>query len=55
MTSTAPRVAPKAAEPEALDLLELAGGGAVTKYAAGGVIVVLLMVIAYLLGRLARE
>ncbi len=54
-TSAAPRVAPRAAEPEALDLLELAGGGAVTKYAAGGVIVVLLMVIAYLLGRLARE
>ena len=55
MTSAAPRVAPRAAEPEALDLLELAGGGAVTKYAAGGVIVVLLMVIAYLLGRCSRE
>jgi carbon monoxide dehydrogenase subunit G len=50
-----PRVAPPAKEPEALDLLELAGGTAVTKYAAPGVIVVLLVVIAYLLGRLARE
>jgi carbon monoxide dehydrogenase subunit G len=53
--AAAPRVAPPAKEPEALDLLELAGGTAVTKYAAGGVIVVLLVVIAYLLGRLARE
>jgi len=55
MTATAPRITPPPAEPEALDLLDLAGGTAVTKYAAGGVIVVLLMVVAYLLGRLARE
>jgi len=53
--AAAPRVAPPAKEPEPLDLLELAGGTAVTKYAAPGVIVVLLVVIAYLLGRLARE
>ena len=53
--AAAPKVAPPAKEPEPLDLLELAGGTAVTKYAAPGVIVVLLVVIAYLLGRLARE
>ena len=53
--AAAPRVAPPAKEPEPLDLLELAGGTALTKYAAPGVIVVLLVVIAYLLGRLARE
>ena len=49
----APRVAP-APEPEALDLLELAGGTAVTKYAAAGAGVLVLMLLAFLLGRRSR-
>jgi len=41
---TAPRLAP-APEPEAIDLLELAGGTAVTKYAAAGVAVLVLLIL----------
>jgi carbon monoxide dehydrogenase subunit G len=51
--ATAPRMAP-APEPEALDLLELAGGTAMTKYAAGGGGVLLLMLLAFLMGRRSR-
>ena len=49
----APRVTP-AAEPEALDLLELAGGTAVTKYAAGGAGLLVLLLLAFLLGRRSK-
>jgi carbon monoxide dehydrogenase subunit G len=51
--AAAPRVAP-AAEPEALDLLELAGGTAVTKYAAGGAGVLIMLLLAFLLGRRSK-
>ena len=51
--AAAPRVAP-AAEPEALDLLELAGGTAVTKYAAAGGVVLVLVLLAWLIGRRRR-
>ena len=52
-TAAAPRVTP-AKEPEALNLLELAGGTAVTKYAAGGAGLLVLLLVAFLLGRRSK-
>ena len=52
--STAPGAAPKmapTAEPEAIDLLELAGGTAVTKYAAGGAAALVLLILLFLVRR----
>ena len=52
--STTPGAAPKmapTAEPEAIDLLELAGGTAVTKYAAGGVAALVLLILLFLVRR----
>ena len=46
----APRVAP-APEPEAIDLLELAGGTALTKYAAAGAAGFVLLILAWLVRR----
>jgi len=45
-----PKMAPTA-EPEAIDLLELAGGTAVTKYAAGGVAALVLLMLLFLVRR----
>jgi LPXTG-motif cell wall-anchored protein len=39
------------AEPEAIDLLELAGGTAVTKYAAGGAAALVLLILLFLVRR----
>jgi len=53
--TAAPRVAAAPVkEPEALDLLELAGGTAVTKYAAGGAGLLVLLLVAFLLGRRSK-
>lgn len=49
-TSAAPKMAPTA-EPEAIDLLELAGGTAVTKYAAGGAAALVLLILLFLVRR----
>lgn len=49
-TAAAPRVAP-APEPEAIDLLELAGGTSITKYAAAGAAGLVLLVLAWLVLR----
>jgi MYXO-CTERM domain-containing protein len=52
--STTPGAAPKmapTAEPEAIDLLELAGGTAVTKYAAGGAAALVLLILLFLVRR----
>ena len=52
--STTPGAAPKmapTAEPEAIDLLELAGGTAVTKYAAGGAAALVLLILLLLVRR----
>ena len=52
--STTPGAAPKmapTAEPEAIDLLELAGGTAVTKYAAGGSAALVLLILLFLVRR----
>jgi len=46
----APKMAPTA-EPEAIDLLELAGGTAVTKYAAGGAAALVLLILLFLVRR----
>jgi carbon monoxide dehydrogenase subunit G len=54
--TAAPRVVPAPApEPEAIDLLQLAGGTAVTKYAAAGVAALALLILIALLGRRRRE
>jgi len=50
----APRVAP-APEPAPIDLLELAGGGAVKKYAAVGVAAVVLLILVLILRRRHAE
>ena len=52
--STTPGAAPKmapTAEPEAIDLLELAGGTALTKYAAGGAAALVLLILLFLVRR----
>lgn len=49
-TGAAPKMAPTA-EPEAIDLLELAGGTAVTKYAAGGAAALVLLILLFLVRR----
>ena len=48
--TAAPRIAP-APEPEPIDLLQLAGGTAVTKYAAAGVAAFVLLILIVLLRR----
>lgn len=48
--AAAPRLAP-APEPEPIDLLELAGGGTVAKYAAAGVAAFVLLILILVLGR----
>jgi carbon monoxide dehydrogenase subunit G len=52
--AAAPRVVP-APEPEPIDLLQLAGGTAVTKYAAAGVAAVVLLILIVLLRRRRTE
>jgi hypothetical protein len=52
--AVAPRVVP-APEPEPIDLLQLAGGTAVTKYAAAGVAALALLILIALLGRRRSE
>jgi len=52
--TAAPRIAP-APEPEPIDLLQLAGGTAVTKYAAAGVAALVLLVLIVLLRRRRTE
>ena len=49
-TTAAPRVAP-APEPEAIDLLELAGGTSITKYAGAGAAGLVLLILAWLVLR----
>ena len=46
----APRLAP-VVEPEPIDLLELAGGSALTKYAAAGVAALVLLILVVIVGR----
>ena len=53
-TAVAPRVAP-AQEPEPIDLLQLAGGTSVTKYAAAGAAALVLLVLIALLRRRRTE
>ncbi|MBB3604977.1 carbon monoxide dehydrogenase subunit G [Mycolicibacterium sp. BK556] len=52
--AVAPRIAP-APEPEPIDLLQLAGGTAVTKYAAAGVAALVLLILIALLRRRRTE
>lgn len=52
--AAAPRIAP-APEPEPIDLLQLAGGTSVTKYAAAGVAALVLLILIVLLRRRRTE
>ncbi|WP_319437023.1 SRPBCC family protein [Mycobacterium sp. RTGN5] len=52
--TAAPRVVP-VAEPEPIDLLQLAGGTSVTKYAAAGVAALALLILIAILGRRRGE
>jgi carbon monoxide dehydrogenase subunit G len=52
--TAAPRIAP-APEPEPIDLLQLAGGTAVTKYAAAGLAALVLLILIVLLRRRRTE